>query len=304
MEELMKANKFRMLFLALILMTLGATQALAQTGPAVYGSFPKPAPPNVPRLGYRPTGTSEWGDNVFLGGTQRRAASAIVTMSDWAKHSDYPTMPAAGFTHPITFTIYAVDHSGPNPALGAALASVTQSFLIPWRPEADPTCPGGTAWRASDAQCYNGLAFKIVFDLRGLNLTLPNEIIFGVAYNTNTWGYNPIGQPGPYESLNVGCANAYGVGVPPYVGIDAESDATFWNTAGAGFYSDGGAGGVGTFRRDTGWTDFAPAVEIRAYTVATTANGCKSNGWQTLTRADGSSFKNQGDCIQNVNTGK
>jgi hypothetical protein len=31
---------------------------------------------------------------------------------------------------------------------------------------------------------------------------------------------------------------------------------------------------------------------------------CKKNGWQGLTRADGTPFKNQGDCIQYVNTGK
>ncbi len=34
------------------------------------------------------------------------------------------------------------------------------------------------------------------------------------------------------------------------------------------------------------------------------ANACKKNGWMTHTRADGSPFKNQGDCIQYVNTGK
>jgi hypothetical protein len=33
-------------------------------------------------------------------------------------------------------------------------------------------------------------------------------------------------------------------------------------------------------------------------------NDCKNGGWDTLFRADGSSFKNQGDCIQYVNTGK
>ncbi len=38
--------------------------------------------------------------------------------------------------------------------------------------------------------------------------------------------------------------------------------------------------------------------------VATTKNACKNGGWQTLMRADGSPFKNQGDCIQYVNTGK
>ena len=31
---------------------------------------------------------------------------------------------------------------------------------------------------------------------------------------------------------------------------------------------------------------------------------CKNNGWKTLFRADGTPFKNQGDCIQYVNKGK
>ena len=31
---------------------------------------------------------------------------------------------------------------------------------------------------------------------------------------------------------------------------------------------------------------------------------CKNGGWKEMTRADDSSFKNQGDCIQYVNTGK
>jgi YVTN family beta-propeller protein len=39
-------------------------------------------------------------------------------------------------------------------------------------------------------------------------------------------------------------------------------------------------------------------------TVPTTAADCKNDGWLSLTRSDGSSFKNQGDCIQFVNTGK
>jgi len=287
----------------LLFVILAATQAIAQVGTPVYNNIPSPLPPNVPSLGYQATSTAEWGDNVFLAGTARRAGSATITMSDWAKHSDYPTMDPAGFTHPITLNIYAVNHSGPNPAPGALIGTMTKSFLIPWRPEANPLCPGDR-WKAADNQCYSGFAFKITFDLRSLALTLPNELIFGVAYNTNTWGYNPIGLPGPYESLNVGTANVNGIGVPPSVGTDVEPDATFWNTSYAGFYSDGGAGGVGTFRRDTGWTGQAPAVLFTAYTVATNKDGCKDGGWQSLSRADGSSFKNQGDCIQYANTGK
>jgi hypothetical protein len=41
-----------------------------------------------------------------------------------------------------------------------------------------------------------------------------------------------------------------------------------------------------------------------AANVASAKDDCKKGGWADLTRADGSSFKNQGDCIQYVNTGK
>ena len=35
-----------------------------------------------------------------------------------------------------------------------------------------------------------------------------------------------------------------------------------------------------------------------------TADQCKNGGWMTRTRGDASTFKNQGDCMQYVNTGK
>ena len=38
--------------------------------------------------------------------------------------------------------------------------------------------------------------------------------------------------------------------------------------------------------------------------VGFSKDDCKKGGWQNLSRADGSGFKNQGDCIQYVNTGK
>lgn len=44
--------------------------------------------------------------------------------------------------------------------------------------------------------------------------------------------------------------------------------------------------------------DFEPFI------VANNANQCKKSGWMTVFRADGSPFRNQGDCIQYVNTGK
>ena len=284
----------RITFGSLLVVLMGAGQVQAQ-GVSVYNNIPSPMPPNVPSLGYQATSTAEWGDHVMLAGTQRRAASATVLMSNWALNSSYPSMAATGYQHPITLNVYAV---GTGPTVGALLGTVTQSFMIPWRPEADPTCPGGTAWRAGDGNCYNGFAFPITFDLRPLALTLPNEVIVSVAYNTNTWGYSPIGAPGPYESLNVGAV------APPSVGTDVEPDATFWNTKYGPFYADGGSGGVGTFRRDTNWTGYATSFQLAAYTVAMNGDACKKDGWKALARADASPFKNQGDCVSYTKTGK
>lgn len=51
----------------------------------------------------------------------------------------------------------------------------------------------------------------------------------------------------------------------------------------------------------SGWSityDFEP------YRVATSKEVCKDDDWKTVRRADGSSFKNQGDCVSYTNTGK
>ena len=45
--------------------------------------------------------------------------------------------------------------------------------------------------------------------------------------------------------------------------------------------------------------DFEPAPP-----PPTTKDQCKNGGWHNFARADASTFKNQGDCIQYVNTGK
>lgn len=277
----------------------GAIPGYALTETVIYDSVPQPLPPNIPSLGYQATSTQEFGDNIIFAGANRRVTKVTVTMSDFAVHSDYPSMDPSGWTHPITLNLYTVNHSATTPALGSLIATITRTFDIPWRPEADPTCPGNR-WKASDNLCYSGLAFNITFDLSSPNVVLPNEIIYGIAYNTETHGYTPIGAPGPYNSLNVGVND-----LPPTVGVDVEEDALFWNTSFAGFYADGGAGGVSIFRRDTEWTPFTPAIQFKATEVPvgppTNKDQCKNGGWQSFNNP---SFKNQGDCIQRANTGK
>jgi hypothetical protein len=238
-------------------LTVGVALASAGT---VYNALPKPLPPNVASVGFQATSTSEFGDYVHLAGHDRLLKTVTVTMSDWALAADYPALPAAGWTHPITLNVYA-SHLRANGAPDKKLASVTQTIAIPWRPPADPTCAGGTAWRAADGNCYNGLAFNAAFDLSGLNVTLPSDVIVGVAYNTANYGASPIHAPGPYNSLNVGVPS----GQTASVGSDDNSDNVFWNTSVAGFYTDGGAAGVGTFRQDTNWTpNGTVALQIEA----------------------------------------
>ena len=67
-------------------------------------------------------------------------------------------------------------------------------------------------------------------------------------------------------------------------------------------YPDGYTENIDSFKFGTaaGTTTF----NFDPFVVATDKEACKNNGWMNLRRADGSSFKNQGDCIQYVNTGK
>ena len=55
----------------------------------------------------------------------------------------------------------------------------------------------------------------------------------------------------------------------------------------------------------TGWDKSSDInVQVFATPVATSKNQCMKGGWQALFRANGTPFKNQGDCIHYVNTGK
>jgi len=66
---------------------------------------------------------------------------------------------------------------------------------------------------------------------------------------------------------------------------------------------------VGTFNpaynvETDGVTFNGTTYDFEVANEPTSKEQCKDGGWQSLTRADGSAFKNQGDCIQYVNTGK
>lgn len=241
---------------------------IAQT---VFDSIPAPIPPNVPSQPFQAQQTLEFGDDVQLAGTARIPAFATVLMSNWAPRSAWPTIgDPTGFEHPITFNIYEVDLTTTpgTPQAGALIGSVTQAVHIPWRPEATPEqCSGDAgAWLASDGACYHGIASTITIDLSPIATLLPDRIIYGIAYDTMTWGYHPLGVDGPYDSLNVGLAGdgSSSGSTTPSLGTDVEPDAVFWYTVTADSYADDGLGGL-MFRQDTGWTGYTPAVRFYMY---------------------------------------
>jgi len=236
--------------------TATVTASTTASTAAQFDTTPTPLPPNVASLGFESNAVAEFGDLVQLDGTTHGIDSVSVTLSSWAIRSDFPGAAAAGYTHPLTLKIFAVDRTGATPRTGALLGSATQSFLIPWRPEPDPTSTSPLRpWRASDGRLYAGLAFNLTFDLSALALSLPDEVIYSVGFNTQHYGAAPLGVHGPYDSLNFGVSDQ-----PPTIGIDVETDSVFVNTPDAYRYADGGAAGFGLFRRDTGWTPYKPAV--------------------------------------------
>ncbi len=303
-------NKLNVRILAIgFAMALFMFTAFAQ-GQVIYNAVPSPLAPSYPSQPFQAQQTSEFGDYVHLGGTNRLLNSVTMTMVTWAYASEAGNVTycmanpskcsMAGWDHDFTLNIYNIGTGSVGTRLvGSQIATITQTKTVPWRPEPSGSCTGNR-WLGPDLNCYYGFAYNVTFDMSSLGAVLPNDVVVGIVYNTQTYGPAPMGVGGPFNSLNVGTQPG-----PAAVGTDDNVASVFWNTSTAGWYTDGGAAGVGVFREDTGWAGYGTIpIQITASNVPTTANQCKNGGWQTRTRADGSIFSNQGDCIQYVNTGK
>lgn len=300
-------------FILLAVAMFAAISAFGQ-GQTIYNSIPAPLPGNVVSLGYEATSTAEFGDRVQFGGTFRKVSRVTQTMSSWGCEAgswyagNCTTTSGASFSHPLTLRIYNV---GPGNSVGSLITSVTKTFSIPYRPSADPiNCTDGTWYNTADSSCYNGYAVNVTFELPGVSL--PNQVIYSIAYNTTHYGDSPIGEGAAcfsssggcgYDSLNVGLDGITSAGTNP------DLDDAYIATTFAPYYCDGGTDGVGVFRRDDpvgpcNWTGYQPSVKFFAANPPVNANACKNGGWQTLTRLDGTTFRNQGDCVSYVNTGR
>ena len=100
----------------------------------------------------------------------------------------------------------------------------------------------------------------------------------------------------------------FGIAVnPALIGGSVDGICNWWNspTGPTAVSNPGGTGAMVSAGVTYNPWLIAPAPGGSCFggNVPTTASQCKSGGWMTRTRADGSTFKNQGDCIQYVNTG-
>jgi hypothetical protein len=254
-------------------MMMSSSSAFADNTKTIYDSLK--IAPNVPSEGPEAYAFAEFGDEVTFAGTARSLDRVTVTLSSWACQTGTwyaqtcQSARGATFTIPITLKIYAP--SGSNTA-GALLATQTRTFTVPYRPSSDTARCGDGRWFASTALgCFNGIEWLVTFDFASEHITLPNTVVYGVAYNSTHYGPNPVGESAtcytssggcPYDSLNIGLAPKVNVGSKPH------PDTIYQNSSLGAEYCDGGVAGVGTMRLDSPtiacWAGYVPAVRFTA----------------------------------------
>ena len=139
-------------------------------------------------------------------------------------------------------------------------------------------------------------------DISGLLTASPDAV--GVLFESNpSFGTVQVHN----NNFNLP-SSQFGIAVnPALMGGSVDGTCNWWNspTGPTAVSNPGGTGAmVSTGVTYNPWL-IAPAPGGSCFggNVPANANQCKSGGWMTRTRADGSTFKNQGDCIQYVNTG-
>ena len=303
----------------------GATIAAAVLAPGafagpgttvIYDNVPSPMPGNVPSQPYQAQQTREVGDQVAFAGNARELSSIAVMMSSWACENGHwgstscSTTPGASASVPVTLNLYNV---GAGNSVGSPITSTTQTFPIPYRPSADPSCADQSKWKAPDGNCYNGLATPIVFTFAP-GLVLPDQVIYGVALRTSTNGAtDPFGAPLVMAQDNCGNSGAGcfvdslniaegPTSTPPSVGTRPAGDSDYIGASSTQAYCDGGTGGLGPFRYDPGSGCWSPLVQFNAATPgptcpsgSTTKSG-NING--NLTVPSGQSY-----CLDNAHAG-
>jgi hypothetical protein len=179
-----------------------------------------------------------------------------------------------------------------------------------------------------DVTTFDSLAFEYQI-LAPVGIGTSSDYVYVSVYvdsAANGLGFfgSAVGSTGFYDCRYtfVASSNAAGWNSMSFTGSTTPS-ASFFRHASCATTLGGNTGLLEFFRinggdssgNDNGMTAAYDLVEVsiggsaklydfEPYLVATNKDQCKKNGWQSVYRDDGSSFKNQGDCIQYANTGK
>lgn len=236
----------------------GAKSPGTQTSVIYNSVVDSPLPGNLPSVGAEAYAFNEFGNQVGFSGTNRQLTNVVVTMSSWGcvtghwYSGDCSTPAGATFSEPITLNIY----NPPAPSSdvpGTLITTVTETVAAPYRPSASPKCGSGEWWDSSLKTCFNGMAFNVTFNLG--SVTVPNSVVYGIAYNTSHYGYHPITDSSNcpaggcgYDSLNIALSQDP---TNLTVGTDPNQGTVFQYSPYGSQYCDGGAAGTSVFRLDS-----------------------------------------------------
>lgn len=165
-------------------------------------------------------------------------------------------------------------------------------------------------WTKQNSASFSGgdPSYQLAVDLNGATgfTTLVYEPYENGTVTSGAWQQWSVAQGQFWSSRTVTCSNGdvgAGSGGPPFYTL-ADITSRCPDAVVVGFGVN-----VGTYNPlydvETDLVDFnGTTYDFEPYVVAAAVAACKNGGWATLSRADGSPFANQGDCIQYVNTGK
>jgi hypothetical protein len=237
---------FAALAVAAVTVVVGSAAAGTKASSVYNSTVPNGPAANVPSIGPEAYAFNQLGNGVTFAGAARNLTSVTVGLSSWACYSgawysgDCSTPSGATFPQAITFNLY-------NATGTTVLASSTQTFSIPYRPSASPKCGDGRWYSPGLKTCFNGFYNEVTFNFSGV--TLPNQIVYGITYNTRDFGPSPTGVAGPSDSLNIALVNE-------------PSDVTAGTDTAPGTLWEEHSGSP--FASTTEWTPYVPAVQFKA----------------------------------------
>jgi hypothetical protein len=180
---------------SLMAIAVGAVAAGAASAETVYDNVPATLPGNFVSLGLAATSTTEFGGEIELAGTARKAPSITVVMSSWTCQtgswnggSCLTPKPQKAFKVPLTVKVYAADELSEGP-----VAEITKMEKMKYRPSESSKCTEHTWYDETTKECFNGYAFPLTIPLRRLK-RMPQKAVVTFSFPHSS---------GPAESLNI-----------------------------------------------------------------------------------------------------